>query len=576
MINDHTTELNFPLPHQENDLMDDVLRIRATLTSIDQYLSEVIQHATSTGNAHGLKAKDIGLDKVDNTADVDKPVSKATQNEIDRSLFTQSARYFTLGTLIVSSIDYSKANGEPFLLEIDGNSYGATLPFLLRFQGYIYNNTIISAAGFSVGCQITGMVALNVGGKLCFWFPYQDYWQGFSVFVSTSLAGVKKNRLISIDNSAKPDGASKEFAVSDKITPVLHAENFHNYAPRLNGNGAYGTWPISVTGSAGTASYADVIDGSRDAAKITSDFRPRTVRYDFVRGDTAGNPGSFYSGVMTYVPYEGKTDGGGGNSYQLAFGSNINYGSTPDLKLRNGADGNWNAWSTVWHSGNINFNVQPYANTLVQRDGNGYINGNYLYMTDEGTFGNGAAGSVTGIICKRGDHYYRNTNATSVKAFLAITGADVQAQRGNMATDVGTSRELRWNKYGNGHTLVDLSSGVAPDGSAKNNSDPQNPWSETYPVLMGFNGNATYGVRVDSARVADRLAQSTNTSITYANGRITGISELLRGAVVSTTAITYNADGSVNTVATTTNGHTRTETYQYANGDFTGMTAVET
>jgi hypothetical protein len=72
---------------------------------------------------------------------------------------------------------------------------------------------------------------------------------------------------------------------------------------------------------------------------------------------------------------------------------------------------------------------------------------------------------------------------------------------------------------------------------------------------MGFNGNATYGVRVDSARVADRLAQSTNTSITYANGRITGISELLRGAF-STTAITYNADGSVNTVATTTNGHT--------------------
>jgi hypothetical protein len=209
MINDRTTELNFPLPHQENDLMDDVLRIRATLTAIDQYLSDVIQHAASTGNVHGLKAKDIGLDKVDNTADADKPVSKLTQDEIDRSLFVQSARYFPLGTLIVSNIDYSKANGDPFLLEIDGNSYGATLPFLLRFQGYIYNNTITSAAGFSVGCQIAGMVALNVGGKLCFWFPYQADWQGFSVFVSTSLAGVKKNCLISIDNSAKPTGRVK-------------------------------------------------------------------------------------------------------------------------------------------------------------------------------------------------------------------------------------------------------------------------------------------------------------------------------------------------------------------------------
>jgi hypothetical protein len=137
---------------------------------------------------------------------------------------------------------------------------GATLPFLLRFQGYIYNNTITSAAGFSVGCQIAGMVALNVGGKLCFWFPYQADWQGFSVFVSTSLAGVKKNCLISIDNSAKPDGASKEFAVSDKITPVLHAANFHNYAPRLNGYGANGTWQISVTGNAATG-YVTVTDG---------------------------------------------------------------------------------------------------------------------------------------------------------------------------------------------------------------------------------------------------------------------------------------------------------------------------
>jgi hypothetical protein len=81
MINDRTTELNFPLPHQENDLMDDVLRIRAT----DRHrsiLSDVIQHAASTGNVHGLKAKDIGLDKVDNTADADKPVSKLTQAKL--------------------------------------------------------------------------------------------------------------------------------------------------------------------------------------------------------------------------------------------------------------------------------------------------------------------------------------------------------------------------------------------------------------------------------------------------------------------------------------------------------------
>ena len=575
MINDTSKNLSLPLPHQDNDLGDDVLRLRATIAAIDDYLKTLQTHAVAVGNVHGLKASDIGLGNVNNTADADKPVSKATQTEIDRSLFLQSGRDFPLGTLISTNIDYGQY-GDPFLLEIDGNAYGTILPFLIRFQGYIYNNSIISATGFSLGGPIGGLIALNIGGKLCFWFPYQSYWQGFSVFVSSSYAGYKKNRVISIDNSGKPAGATKEFAVSDKLVTMLHSGNYNNYAPKLDGTGAAGTWPVSISGNAVNAKYSLVEDGARDASAIPSNWYPRAARWDFVRGETTGSPGSCYSGVMTFVPYEGKVTGSGGNAYQLAFGSNGDYGPVPDLKIRNGADGGWNAWHTLWHSGNINFSVQPYANTLVLRDGNGYINGNYIYMTDEGAYGTGAAGSVTGIICKRGDNYYRNTNATAVKTFLGITGADINASRGNTATDTGTSRELRWNKYGNNHTVVDLSSGHAPDGTAKNNIDPDNAWSDTYPTLMGYNGTSTYGVRVDSSRMADRLAESTNTSYTYTNGVLTGMTELVRGAVPRATSIAYGADGSVSTVTITTGNRTRKETYTYTNGSISGMTATET
>lgn len=98
----------------------------------------------------------------------------------------QSTRDFPLGTLIQSDIDYSVTNGDPWLLEIEGNSYGSLVPFDIKYQGYIYSNTVINHGGFSNGTNITGLVLFNYGGKLCFWFPTQGYWQGFTVNINDS------------------------------------------------------------------------------------------------------------------------------------------------------------------------------------------------------------------------------------------------------------------------------------------------------------------------------------------------------------------------------------------------------
>jgi hypothetical protein len=67
-----------------------------------------------------------------------------------------------------------------------------------------------------------------------------------------------------------------------------------------------------------------------------------------------------------------------------------------------------------------------------------------------------------------------------------------------------TVGQLAWKNYGDNHTIIDASASTAPNGAAINNKDSHFAWGPTYPTLVGWNGHHTYGVRVDSARIADR------------------------------------------------------------------------
>jgi hypothetical protein len=68
---------------------------------------------------------------------------------------------------------------------------------------------------------------------------------------------------------------------------------------------------------------------------------------------------------------------------------------------------------------------------------------------------------------------------------------------------------LAWKNYGNSHVIFDASNSTSPSGGAVNNTNATNAWTATYPTLMGWNGSGTYGVRVDSARVADSAGNAT-------------------------------------------------------------------
>jgi hypothetical protein len=114
---------------------------------------------------------------------------------------------------------------------------------------------------------------------------------------------------------------------------------------------------------------------------------------------------------------------------------------------------------------------------------------------------------------------------------ISITGNAATATASTTATNLSTNRtnwstngtitavvgQLAWKNYSNNHTIFDASNGTSPDGGAVNNTNSQIAWAGSYPTLMGWNGINTYGVRVDSARVADSAAAVTGT-VAVGNG----------------------------------------------------------
>lgn len=126
--------------------------------------------------------------------------------------------------------------------------------------------------------------------------------------------------------------------------------------------------------------------------------------------------------------------------------------------------------------------------------------------------------------------------------------------------------QLAWKNYGNNHTIFDASAGTSPDGTSVNNTNSATAWTATYPTLMGWNGAGTFGVRVDSARVADSAAQITTARTIALGGDVTGSASFNGSANITITAAVVNDSHThaFNNLTAKTSG---TGTYQ-TSGDF--------
>ncbi|WP_316824693.1 hypothetical protein [Pedobacter miscanthi] len=98
-----------------------------------------------------------------------------------------------------------------------------------------------------------------------------------------------------------------------------------------------------------------------------------------------------------------------------------------------------------------------------------------------------------------------NGDEPSIKTLLATTS------NLNDRTNWSTSgllkdmvvTQLGWRNYGNNHTIIDMSNGIAPNGTSHNAENAEVPWQTTFPSLMGWNGTNTFGIRVENAKIAD-------------------------------------------------------------------------
>jgi hypothetical protein len=212
---------------------------------------------------------------------------------------------------------------------------------------------------------------------------------------------------------------------------------------------------------------------------------------------------------------------GAGSHGAIAYGSGIMY-----FGSENGSDNTMNTRATLSNAGAFNT-----TGAITQNGSQVLTAGNYTTYAPSLT-GTGATGTW-GI------------NITGSAVNLSTVGSN-WSTNGTISAVVG---QLAWKNYGNSHVIFDASAGTAPNGTAVSNTNPQNNWSGTFPTLMGWNGTNTYGVRVDSARVAD------NGGVTSVTATTPIVASASTGAVALSHAASGVAAGTYNSVTVNATGH---------------------
>ena len=285
---------------------------------------------------------------------------------------------------------------------------------------------------------------------------------------------------------------------SGAVTLATNATNANTastlVARDASGNFSAGTITASLSGNATTATSATTATTATTATNqsggtinaTTGTITPNTTGvstgFTVVNGDIT----TYRSGGTTGVIYFGTS----GTRYLYWDGSNYNMpGGQLDV---NG--------SRVLNAGNYT----SYAPSLT---------------------GSGASGTW-GI------------NITGSAATLA-SGQSNWSGTGVIGNVVGL---MAWKNYGNSHVIFDASQSTSPSGGAVSNTNAAVAWSATYPTLMGWNGSSTYGVRVDSARVADNATTAGGLAVATGTNNVAN-------QIVRTDANGYIQAGWINSIS---------------------------
>jgi hypothetical protein len=303
---------------------------------------------------------------------------------------------------------------------------------------------------------------------------------------------------------------------------------------------------VSNSGTINYATTAGSITGQANSATITASSA--NIANQIVQRDASGN---FAAGTIT-----ANLTGTASNA------TNSSLAAKASTLAANGGNGtamtfNWlpqtgqptalwggNAVGTTYTYDPLNFNV---AHSVLASTANVIVN-----QANSATITATNANTVNQIVLRDVNGNFSAGTITASLAGNASTADTLSANRSNWVeknVNDAVVGQLSWRKYGDGYTIFDASAGFAPDGTAINASDSVGSWAATYPVLMGWDGSLTYGVRVDSAKLADAVANQKNSATITATSANTANTIVLRDASGNFSAGTMTATATQATFA---------------------------
>lgn len=284
-----------------------------------------------------------------------------------------------------------------------------------------------------------------------------------------------------------------------------------------------GTYLTSAGTYNGSAARTFAVDAT------SANTADKVVARDASGNFSAGTITATLSGAATSATTATNLAGGAANriAYQTGAGATA-FATAPSASNQ---VLNWNGSAFTWSAGTIsgvalgsNLNTLTFGTYLTGTSYNGSsavtIATNATNANTASTLvardasGNFSAGTITATLSG-------NATTSSSTTGNAATATNLSTNRTNWSTNGTISAvvgQLAWKNYANNHTIFDASASTSPDGGAVNNTNAAVAWSSSYPTLMGWNGSSTYGVRVDSARVAD----SATNNLLLSGGSMTG------------------------------------------------------
>ena len=289
---------------------------------------------------------------------------------------------------------------------------------------------------------------------------------------------------------------------------------------------------VKLTGNqtiAGVKTFSSTIDGNITGNSGTA-TKLATAQNIALTGDVTGNGNfdgtgnlSIATTIAGNAPSATKLETARNIALTGAISGSTSFDGSDNVTIS--AQVNDNSHNHTSLSGTVRFagsTGDSYNTSNIMVEGNGATD------TVKATIGFYQPGMYAGTLSMLDPNMFQFKKLDGSPAILAnhITGNSQTATK--LATDRGNYNgstnsvvvgELMWKNYGNNHTIFDASNSTSPTGAGVNNTNPDVPWSPTYPTLMGYNSNTTFGVRVDSSRYADQLYTARTISL---SGAVTG------------------------------------------------------